>query len=159
MPTGVLILAAAPIADTGSGGAVTCLLDEPIQLTRIPARIELEDELSKRRKDILVRVLIDCESHMSLRPRSSSEAIKWLDLVLPIEFRSATVQGPYLNPVKYGHYGPSVVGDLAIFYSKEWGLCHIQLCRSLDDNDPENLEATCFTKLLELWREKYVNSR
>lgn len=111
----------------------------------------------KRKDKIELRMPADCKNGEILRPSSFPEAVNWLDLALPLDFKKGMTGGPYLNPYMYTSYGSSVEDQLYEYFTREWQLKpNGALCKEAPANPAiEPGGNTCFYQLIYYLRELY----
>jgi hypothetical protein len=130
-----------------------CLKAVDVRIKNLYPPIRLQEDF-QREAEIRIRVPIDCQTGSVRRPSSFGEALTWLDVALPIDFKSAIASGDYANAYKYSRYGQSVEDDLFFYLEGAWKLDSRNIC---DKNDLNKTRAACFFYLLDQLRNGYKN--
>lgn len=133
-----------------------CLKPVEIKIEKLNPPIYFSAD-PKRKDKIELRMPVDCKNSEILRPSSFTEAVDWLDLVLPLDFKKGMTGGSYLNPYMYTLYGSSVEDQLYEYFTREWQLKpNGALCKEAPGNPAiEPGGNTCFYKLIYYLRELY----
>jgi hypothetical protein len=144
---------------TAHPSELTCLKLTELAIERIHPPIRLLPGTEKR-ESILLRLPSECGGGEHIRPASFAEAVQWLDLALPLDFKFGLTKGGYFNPYLSTPYGASVEEDLFDFFSDEWRLnSNSPICNSEPVNSRElSGEFGCFTAILEELRSGYLSN-
>lgn len=144
------------LGTTASGGAHEICLDTVhLQIKDMHPPIHLASEV-QRKPTILLRTRVDCATGRSAVPASANEAVDWLDVALPLDFKQGLVRGEYFNPYVSTQYGASVEDDLFEYFSNLWNLGEESpICGVLGPSEQVVDEQGCFSRLLDWLRDAY----
>lgn len=133
-----------------------CLETRAIEVTEVQGRFHLAGD-PEPKAVVPIRLPVHCWTKRALEPRSWEEAVAWLDLALPLDFKRALLRGPYINVTLYGGYGISAEEDVSYAFSRAWKLEHDDSrCGGIKNTDPAvGKDASCFYRLLYKLRETY----
>lgn len=135
----LLLLSASTALADGRHQTDFCATKVEISIDRVQTRIHIRGE-EKKHPSIAVLVPISCLGGELLEPATLSEAVEWLDLALPIDYKAGLLKG---NTYLHSPYGESVDSDLAQFFQDRWSLTKDrQICVDAWENARRNNEIT-----------------
>lgn len=100
---------------------VMCVSDTVIPISQEHPRVFIDDGVA-RRSSISLDMPVDCSTKATLVPRNLETALRYLDIALPIRFKSAMLPGDQLFIYANSNYGSSVVSDVTAFMYRSWKL-------------------------------------
>ena len=152
------VLVACILCAETKAGPLVCLAPTEVTINTIHPRIHLREE-NLRKGEIVVLLRIHCDSGEPIVPGSFDEALRWLDLALPLDFKTGLTKGEYFNPYLSTLYGASVEEDIFEFFTKAWKLgIASPACRGrMGEGRSREEDAGCFTLLLDELRNGYLD--
>jgi hypothetical protein len=142
---------------TSGDASILCLRSEDVAIAELWPPVHLATASHPREK-ITIRLPVDCHTREWRKPASVDEAVEWLDLGLPLDFKLAALKGDYIDPYLWGGYGASTNRDLSIVFYRAWKLeTNSPFCSSIRSISVRP-DAGCFDKLVYRWREEYLRA-
>ena len=116
----VLLFSNLYITDTVANPASQrfCVQQVSINIERVVSRIHISGE-ERKLPAIALLMPVDCQSGAYLKPDTLAQALRWLDLVLPIDYKSGLLK---YNTYLHSPYGGSVDQDITTFLQDRWSL-------------------------------------
>lgn len=95
-----------------------CAREVVLEIKRIVSRIHIRGEGGKY-SAISLLMPVDCHNGAYLKPNTLAQALRWLDIALPIDYKSGLLKG---SSYLHSPYGGSVDYDIAAFLQDQWSL-------------------------------------
>lgn len=96
-----------------------CMQEVAVEINNLLPLISINFKAEKRLGHISIKMPIDCETGIYLRPVTLEQAVEWLDKALPLNYKVGLLKG---NTFLHSPYGSSVDEDLTDFLQKQWML-------------------------------------
>lgn len=104
-----------------------CFQINHVKISSLHPKLQVQENFL-RRSEILIRTAVDCKTKEILKPSTFDEALKMLDVSLPLEYKAALVSNSLLTGhtnayvYKNSTYGYSIGSDLFRYYHDTWSL-------------------------------------
>lgn len=95
-----------------------CVMEVTLEIKRIVPGIYVRGE-DRKHSAISLLMPVDCQSGVYLKPDTLAQALRWLDLALPIDYKAGLLKD---NTYLHSPYGSSVDSDLVAFLQDHWSL-------------------------------------
>jgi len=125
-----------------------CIKSDSIYATKMHPQVRLDAFVNNKKDSLFLRIPVNCKNGKSLIPKSRREAISFLDIILPIDFKSALLKENSIRSVYlYSPYGSSIVYDFYQYLVREWKFDkkRTQICKECE----EIRSIDCYFLLLE----------
>ena len=135
-----------------------CLKKVELKISNMHPRISFESSEKNRKEKIRLFLVTNCKKNAKvIKPKSKEEAIKYLDIMLPVDIKAGLISVDYIHSVYLiSPYGVSTMTDLYHFVSKEWGFKRKKnICYPSGKKNKEDKE--CFDILVEELIRQYKN--
>ncbi len=93
-----------------------CVQEESIRIERVVSRIHIMGEDSKH-STISLLMPVNCEDGKYLKPDTLAQALRWLDMALPIDYKAGLLKD---NTYLHSPYGGSADRHIATFLQNHW---------------------------------------
>lgn len=129
-----------------------CIKSYSVNTTKMHPPVRLKEFVESKKESLLLYVPVKCKNKKPIIPNSRSEAIHFLDIMLPIDFKAGMLKTASLRSV-YLHspYGASIVYDLYGYIEEIWELDNRQ-CKICEKNSKV---ISCYFQLLEELTSQY----
>jgi hypothetical protein len=119
----VVVISFLPFIANAISNEGFCVQTIELKTSRVHPRITFT-EVAKNKKEIVkLNVAIKCKNKKIIKPKTVQQAVEYLDLMLPIDFKVGLIHKKSAITIYLtSPYGVSVINDLHNFLYKPWGL-------------------------------------
>lgn len=154
----ILLIIGLLVSEYAKGSEIICLSETKINIETLYPPIRIEDGIT-RKNHIIVSLPIGCANHMVAIPSSYEEAIKFLDIALPLDFKAALsrmVNGGGATLYLESDYGLSVDTELFNYFHDQWKLDErSNVCRNKLGANYDAEEMPCYWRLQDSLARQY----